>query len=93
MAFSVTLRPGAVQDFKALSTKVQAPTAQTIEALDVNHLYPNTKALQGNLWPFRRARAGDYRIIYLPDLEQQRVTIVAIGLRADIYKRLARMSD
>ncbi|MHB8994341.1 MAG: type II toxin-antitoxin system RelE family toxin [Armatimonadota bacterium] len=93
MAFALTFRPSAVQDFEALPAKVQVRIAQTIEALGVNPFYPNTKALQGNLWPFRRARVGDYRIIYLPDLEQQRVTIVAIGLRSDIYKRLSRMSN
>jgi mRNA interferase RelE/StbE len=93
MPFAITFRPGAVRDFETLPSKMQVRVAQTIESLAANPFYPKTKALQGNLLPFRRARAGDYRIIYIADNEQQRVTVVAIGLRSDIYKRLSRTAE
>ena len=36
-----------------------------------------------------RARVGDYRIIYTFDLEQNKIHLLAIGHRREIYRSLA----
>jgi len=90
--FTVGFRAEAAEEFHRLRERSQRKVAQIVEGLAANPFYPGTKALQGDLSPFRRARAGDYRVIYLADLETKHITIVAIGLRADIYRRLSRMS-
>ena len=91
--YAIAFRPGAVQDFAALPERAKVKVAQALEHLRLNPLYSGTRALQGNLRPFRRARAGDLRIIYLVELDEKRIRVVAIGLRSDIYKRLSRMSE
>jgi mRNA interferase RelE/StbE len=37
---------------------------------------------------FFRVRCGDYRIIYTGEADRQRVLVVKIGHRRDVYKRL-----
>lgn len=91
-AFTIGFRPESAEEFRRLPERTRRKVAQVVEGLSVNPFYPGTKALQGDLSPFRRARAGDYRIVYFVDLDPKHITIVAIGLRGDIYKRCSRMS-
>jgi len=48
-------------------------------------LYPNIKALKGNLSGYYRYGSGDYRIIYEVKEEIKIVSIVAIAHRKESY--------
>jgi mRNA interferase RelE/StbE len=50
------------------------------------HHHPNVKRLSGSLAGLFRYRVGDYRVIYRIDEPAQRVDVVAIANRKDVYE-------
>lgn len=91
--YRIEFRPVAIRHFEALPERAKVKVAQVVEALTEDPFDPGTKALQGPLPPFRRARAGDWCVLYHVDREARLVTIAVLGLRSDIYKLAARMSN
>ena len=64
----------------ALRTRVEAKIDEIGSELDS---FPHHR-LKG--WNRFRARVGDYRIIYTFDVEQNRIHLLAIGHRREIYR-------
>jgi mRNA interferase RelE/StbE len=88
MAWRVEFLRSAAREFQALEADVQDRVSQVADRLSVDPHYPGTKKLEG--YPnLRRCRVGDYRIVYRA--VQGVVTIVRIGTRAEVYRRLDRL--
>jgi len=90
LAYTVEIRPAALEFIQRLSPKHQRQIRTKIDALESDPRPANAEQLQGydQLW---RIRSGDYRIIYTVQDQVLLVTVVAVGDRKDIYKRLRRM--
>lgn len=91
MAYRVEVRPKAMEQLRVLPEAVQRKALAVIAELGQNPYSSRTAALEGGLKGFRRARIGDYRIIYY--LEGETLQIAAIGDRSTIYKHLLRSTD
>jgi len=73
--------------FFSLSTGIQKRIQERIDQLGLNlSKFPHHR-MQG-VDAFR-VRAGDYRIIYQINLEKNQLLLIAVGNRADIYKKLS----
>ena len=89
MAYSVAIRPKALELIKEQATKHQRQIWKKLDSLKHEPRPPNAKKLDGGdgLW---RVRTGDFRIVYTVDDEELLVVIVTLGSRKDIYDRLRR---
>jgi len=66
--------------------RVRKRAAESIDEIG-SHLafFPHHRLKGSNRF---RARVGDYRIIYTFDLEQNKIHLLAIGHRREIYRNL-----
>jgi len=87
MAYRITILPAALRDLSALPKPDQRRISQRIDRLAEDPRPPGAKMLQGRR-RFFRVRCGDYRIIYTVEADRQRVLVVKVGHRRDVYKRL-----
>ncbi len=89
MAYSVGIRPKALEFIKEQAPKHQRQIRKKIDSLKREPRPTNAKKLEGGdgLW---RVRTGDFRIVYTVEDEELLVVIVTVGNRKDIYDRLRR---
>ena len=89
MAYSVRIRPKALQFIKDQAPKHQRQIQKKIDSLKHEPRPSNAKKLEGGdgLW---RVRTGDFRIVYTIENEELLVVIVTVGNRKDVYDRLKR---
>ena len=82
----IELQPAARRFLETLPPKQFRQVARKVFALADDPTPPDSQLLKG--YPFRRATAGEYRIIY--DLTERNLRIVLIGKRNDdeVYRRL-----
>ncbi len=85
MPHSISLRPAATRDLKALSPEVLARVEKAIARLQINPRPPAAKKLVGyeNEW---RVRVGDYRILYVVDDGSHQIVIARIAHRREAYR-------
>ena len=87
MAYRLTILPAAWRELSALSKSDQRRISQKIDQLAEDPRPSGAKMLQGRL-RFFRIRSGDYRIIYTVEEDRQRVLVVKVGHRRDVYRGL-----
>lgn len=88
--WSVQIAPPAQRALQQLPEKIATAIIETFEhiAKDPYRVGKPLKLEFEGLWSARR---GGYRVIYATDAKRQMINIVAVGHRADIYRR--RQSD
>jgi len=81
----VVLVPAAAREHRKLSPEIRRRINQSLLNLESNPRPAGTSKLSGSQdrW---RIRVGDYRIIYSIDDEAQRVTILRIAHRREVYR-------
>jgi mRNA-degrading endonuclease RelE of RelBE toxin-antitoxin system len=83
MSWICELTDDAKRDLRDLPRAIQKRFSRTLEQMQTNPFQGDVKALQGEEWKgvFRR-RLGDYRVLFLPDLEQHIVRVLRVVLRS-----------
>jgi mRNA interferase RelE/StbE len=87
LSYKLTWHEDAMEDLKRLD-KTRA--REIVEKVD-EHLSKKPlalgKQLKGIFRGMHRYRCGDYRIIYTLDREEQRLMVLTVGHRKDVYKK------
>ncbi|MCE5237443.1 type II toxin-antitoxin system RelE/ParE family toxin [bacterium] len=76
----------ARRSFLRLPGQMQARVQKELERLQTDPYHRGTKALQGGLAPYRRARVGDYRIVYEVEDDRVVVFVVEVVHRSGAYR-------
>lgn len=84
MAYAVVVVRSAERELRALSPEIARRTGQRLRMLAEDQTPAQANRLR-NSRNFR-LRVGDYRVIYAVEDEAQRVTVLAIGHRRDMYR-------
>lgn len=85
--FILALTREAQDDIRELGRPIQNRILEKLEWLAENALLIVHQPLKGEQWAGAfRYRVGDYRIIYLIDIENSQITVLKIGHRREIYK-------
>jgi mRNA interferase RelE/StbE len=90
VSYEVRFERAADRDLDRLPSEVQRRVIARIEALAVDPRPPGAEALGGPLHGLTKLRVGKYRISYEIDDERGVVSIMEVGHRRDIYRRLKR---
>lgn len=81
----------AARALKRLPPKHQRQVARKIYALREDPAPPDSKRLKGTASAYRRADAGEYRIIYRVDDDTLRVFLVGKRNDMSVYRQFARI--
>ena len=83
--YAVEMKPSARKELWALPNDVLARAVARVESLSDNPRPPGCKKLKGyrNQW---RIRIGNWRVIYLIDDSEARVSITRIAHRREVYE-------
>ncbi len=85
--FEVVLTPEAQSDIVRLDAAVQTRILNRIEWMGQNAELLRHQALQGKEWTgCFRYRVGDYRIIYQMDRRAEKLAILKVGHRREVYQ-------
>ena len=85
--FDVILAPEAQEFFAAADAPFAKKLARCFLQLEQDpRRHPNIKKLSGEFDGYRRYRVGDWRVIFSVDDGQQRVFVLAVGHRRDVYE-------
>ena len=93
MSYHLEFRPSAIKDLCDLPGDVRARVAARVDYLSEDPRRAGTQTLRGALYPWRKLRVGDYRVIYDVDDDMQVIEVVAVGHRRSIYQRLERLTS
>jgi mRNA interferase RelE/StbE len=85
--YDVDVRPRARRSLKQLDPSVRKAVALVIDGLAADPRPPGVVSLTDHR-PYLRVRSGDYRVIYTVDDRAGVVTVVAVGHRREIYRKL-----
>lgn len=84
---SVLITPEAQIDIRRLDPSVQARVLDKIAWMSANADVLRHLPLRGEEWAgCFRYRLGDYRIIYLLDTSSDRLVVLKVGHRRDVYR-------
>jgi mRNA interferase RelE/StbE len=84
MSYSIGILRRAQKELAQIPKQEYERIKEAIEGLSQDPRPPGCKKLTGREgW---RIRVGDYRVIYEIDDTQQRLTVLHIGHRRDVYK-------
>jgi mRNA interferase RelE/StbE len=84
--FQVILMPEAQADIKRLDPAVQMRILDKLDWMGENARLLRHQALQGQEWSgCFKYRIGNYRIIYQVDWSAERLLILKVGHRRDVY--------
>jgi mRNA interferase RelE/StbE len=87
MNFEVILTPEAQTDIRHLGRSWQIRILDKLAWMGENAMLIQHQALKGDLWAgCFKYRVGDYRIIYQLDMPGNRLTILKVGHRREVYK-------
>ena len=86
MTYTVTFRPRAEKELRALPKNVRAMISQVVDALAENPRPPGAVPLKGTA--FMRVRVRDYRVVYEVRDDVLMVLVVRVGHRREIYRSL-----
>jgi len=90
VSYAIRFEPTAQREYLRLPKELRDRIAARVNALSDDPRPPGAEPLRGKLKGLRRLRVGDYRVSYEADDDRQIVTIVEVGHRRDVYRRLAR---
>ena len=82
----VRISAHAERDLARLPEKIAAACVEFIFGPLAENHYQLGAELRGQLTGLRSARRGSYRIIYKVDVEQDRIDVVHIDHRGDVYR-------
>jgi len=87
MIYKVQITPGADREIRKLPTEAAAEVVRVIEALAEEPRPAGVKRIEGvpNCY---RVRARVYRIVYTIDDDVLRVSVITVGHRREVYRRL-----
>jgi mRNA interferase RelE/StbE len=85
----VEMLASAAKEFESLPRPERRRVAKAIDALESNSHPPGSVKLHG--YDGYRIRVGRYRVLYLVDEAARRITVVRIGPRNDVYRRLEQL--
>lgn len=75
----------AAKQLRALPRAAQVRINQARRRLQTDPSRTGTVVLQGTRRTFRRARVGDYRVVYTTLDDRLIILVVAVGQRKDVY--------
>jgi len=85
-AFGVILTPEAQQDVTSLTPSMQTRILDKLAWMGQNAELLRHQALQGDEWAgCFRYRIGDYRVIYTLDHTAEKLIVLKVGHRRDVY--------
>lgn len=85
--YSIVLTREAQNDIRRLVRPVQDRLLEKLGWLAKNASLIIHQPLKGEQWAGAfRYRFGDYRIIYLMDIDKSQITVLKVGHRREIYK-------
>jgi mRNA interferase RelE/StbE len=87
--FAVELLKSAAREYESLPRREKRQVTEAINALESDPYPPGFAKLQG--YAGFRLRVGRNRVLYLVNKSARRVTVVRIGPRKDVYRRLERL--
>ena len=90
MAYRIDFTPTAQSQLADLPKKHQGQILRKIESLKDNPRPPKSRQLE-NYSHLHRIDSGNYRIIYTIQEDVVLVTVVKIGHRQDVYRRLEHL--
>lgn len=83
--YRIVLKKSVAKDLRRIPNGDVQKVLSTIESLAADPRGQSSKKLKG--YDLYRARVGFYRIVYeIRDMEMV-VSVIAVGLRSDIYRR------
>ncbi len=86
-AFKVILVPEAQVDLRRLDPPLRTRILNRLEWMGENAELLRHQALRGEEWSgCFKYRVGDYRIIYQLDRPTERLLVLKVGHRRDVYK-------
>jgi len=85
VAYSISLAPAAVRQFRKLPSLIQRRLKPHIDSLSADPRPPGTKKMEGEAHLYR-VRVGDYRIVYYIWDDEREVLLVKIAHRREIYR-------
>ncbi len=83
--YAVTVMESAIHDVERLPAEAQRRVADRIARLAEAPRMPGTRQLRGRLSWLRRARVGDYRVLYTIDDKARTLTVWEVGHRRHVY--------
>ena len=84
--YLVVLSDRAERFYNSASAELTARLDRCIPLLAVDpRRHPNIKALKGHLAGYFRFRVGDYRVVYRIEDAAQRVIVLKIAHRKEVY--------
>ncbi len=84
---TVILTPEAQADIKRLDPPLQTRILDRLEWISQNSKLLRHQALRGEKWGgCFKYRVGDYRIIYQINRPAQKLTVLKVGHRREVYK-------
>ena len=90
MTYDLAFKPGFVRDLNALHAEARGRVLAAIEALSADPTPESSKALAGPLRGLRRLRVGSYRVAYVVDRRERRISVLCAGPREGFYERVQR---
>jgi mRNA interferase RelE/StbE len=85
--FKVILMPEAQADIKRLDPAIQTRILDKLDWVGQNAELLHHQALRGEEWSgCFKYRVGDYRIIYQMDWSAERLLVLKVGHRREMYK-------
>ena len=81
--YKILITKRAIKDLERIDIKTKSRIGDKIKLL-INDPIGNSKKLSASIIGTYRFRVGDYRIIF--DIEDDKVIVLRIGHRKDIYK-------
>jgi mRNA interferase RelE/StbE len=87
MRYSIVFKPSAKREFDKLDRPIKVRIQCELERLSQDPFHPGTKQLKNELQS-RRARVGDYRVVY--DVVREQVIVLVLGIehRREVYRSL-----
>jgi len=83
MAYQILYTKSAFKDIQKLDSVVKKKIKNKIEIYSKNPLFYGKKLLSPKLGSYRW-RAGNYRVVF--DIDREKIVILRIGHRKEIYK-------
>ena len=87
MTFSVLLTPNAARSLRKLQRSIGLRIVASLKELE-EHPEAGEQLKASRFW---KIRAGDYRMIYEIDSESNRVVILFVGHRKNVYDEFSRL--
>jgi|YNPBryunderm2012_1023409.scaffolds.fasta_scaffold24039_2 mRNA interferase RelE/StbE len=86
-SYRIEFKPSVYKDFRHLPKSVVERALRRIEELGENPFPRGAEKLEGAQQLYR-LRLGDYRIVYEVDTREQRITIIYVRHRREVYRAL-----